>query len=215
MGMPLKTKAILAVAALAFIAMLVIFSEEPSLPDARGTCSSMGIDPQAMKEGTCYVGNSKTVVVDRGHRLKLETLDARLLGIRQGTTLSGPGGTRGAKGVFLTFDLAITNRTDAPVRVGPNQFALLIQGTYGEDVEAEREYEPHSFLAQRKPLPPGGTVRGTVVFQVPQNAPTVMREHGNLDLANFGPGGSDYEPEAVLDGAEVGVIRTYLKPSSG
>ena len=42
-----------------------------------------------------------------------------------------------------------------------------------------------------------------------------MREDGNLDLANFGTTGGDYEPEAALNGSEVGVIRTYREPDDG
>ena len=58
-----------------------------------------------------------------------------------------------------------------PARVGENQLLLRIQDDYGEDVEAEEEFEPHSFLARRKPIAPGATATGTVVFEVPRTLP--------------------------------------------
>jgi hypothetical protein len=213
MGMPVKNKLILGAIALATLVVLFIFGQEPpSGRSTRDTCPSQGIDPEVRNEGTCYVGDTKTVVVDSTHRLRLETLEAKLGGIRESTALSSPNGVRLAQGMFVTVVLAITNRTDQPETLGENQVALNLGGTVGEDEGVERAYEPHSFLAQGKAIPPGGTGHGTVTFAISDADAEVLTTEGNLDIGNFRTDG-DYEPERLLQEPEVGVIRTYRKPT--
>jgi hypothetical protein len=207
-----KTKLILGAVALAVVGMLFVFSREPGGPDTRDTCRAAGIDPETMAEGTCYVGESKQVVVDFGHLLKIESLDARLLGARVARRLTGPGGTKLARGRFVTFDLALTNRTGAPAVFGESQAVLLVRRDYGEDVEAEEGYEADSLHSQGRSIEPGETVHGSVTFQVPPGEAKLVDREGNLDLSNFGSGGGDFEPEALFQEPEVGVIRTYRKP---
>ena len=208
-GMRPRTKAILWAAAIAVVGMLYVFSREPSRPATFDNCRAKGIDPEQMVEGYCLVGHTTTVVVDKGHLLKLETLDARLEGMREGTTMSGSEGTKLAKDghEFVTFDLAITNRTDSPQSVGESQ--LAIPGTWGEDAGVERGYEPHSFLNRPTPIAPGETAHGTVTFQMSTAAVENLAKEGNLDIDNFGPGNSDYDPEEVFNQPELGVMRTY------
>jgi hypothetical protein len=212
-----KTKLILGAIALAVVGMLFVFSREPGGPDTRETCTAAGIDPETMAEGTCYVGETKQVVVDLGHPLKLESLDARLLGARVTQRLTGPGGTKRAKGRFVTFDLALTNRTDAPVVFGENQAVLLVRRYNGEDVEAEEGFAPDSLYSQGRSIEPGETVHGSLTFQVPPGEAKLVDREGNLDFGNFGSGGGggDFEPEALFQEPEVGVIRTYRKPKPG
>jgi hypothetical protein len=210
--MPLKTKLILGTLALGVLVMLVIFGHEPSASAPRETCTSRGIDSEVRKEGTCYVGKRKQVVVNPGDVVRLESLDARLVGMRENAALSGPEGTKVAKGIFVTFDLAITNRTEIPQSVGENQLIVAYPSYYGEDVEAEQVYEPASFLAQKKEIPSERTVRGSVTFDLSVVAAERLVKEGNLDIGNFRTGG-DYEPERLLEEPEVGVIRTYRKPT--
>jgi hypothetical protein len=87
-----RTKVILWAAALAVVGMLYVFSREPSRPDVFDNCPAKGIDPEQMVEGYCLVGNTTTVVVDKGHLLKLETLDARIEGCASGPRCRVPKG---------------------------------------------------------------------------------------------------------------------------
>jgi hypothetical protein len=208
-GMRLRTKVILWLVALAVVATLVIFSEEPSPPGPVDTCPEKGIDPSRMKEGTCFDGETKLLVVNVGDPVELRTLTARLEGTRETASLSGPAGTKRAQGKFVTFDLAITNREPHPEVLGKGQMVLVLAESHGPDLEAERRYEPHSFLAHRHPIRPGETVHGTVTFEVPPGELDEVTEHGNLDIANFGLRGDAFNPNAVLQGSEVGVMRTY------
>jgi hypothetical protein len=216
--MPLKNKLILAAIGLAVIGMLYVFSREPSFPSAsaRDTCPEQGIDPTSMVEGTCYVGGTKTVVVDKHHGLKIRTLEARLERIRVTSEITGPQGTLEADRHFVTFDLAVTNRTDEPHLLEADQIALLLDSLYGQDGEAQAAgYEPHSFEAQKVKIPPHGTVRGSVVFNLPgAKQLEEIAEHGNLDIGNFGAIDGGLEPEKLFEQGELGVIRTYRKPRS-
>ena len=108
---------------------------------------------------------------------------------------------------FVTFDLEITNHTDTPQSVGESQ--LAIADSWGEDTAVERGYEPHSFLSRPTPIAPGETARGTVTFQMSTAAAEDLAKEGNLDIDNFGPGNSDYDPEEVFNQPELGVMRTY------
>ena len=210
-GMRLRTKVILWVAALAFIAMLVIFSEEPGFPELPDTCPEKGIDPQEMKEGTCYDRGTTDVVVNEGDALRLETLEARLEGIHEAASLSGPAGTKRAEGRFVIFDVAITNRAAYSTELGKDQLALLVGNFDGPDLEAERRYEPHALLAHRHPIRPGETVHGTVVFQLSTEEAEQVTESGNLDIVDFGVQGEASDPKAAFSTSLIGVMRTYRK----
>ncbi len=168
-----------------------------------------GIDPTQMKEGTCFDGETTAVVVDRGDTLNLQTLAARLEGTRERASLSGPAGTEAAQGRFFTFDLAITNMADYSVTLVKDQLTLLLGKPYGEDIEVEKRFEPHSLLVQKRLILPGETVHGTVTFEVPTEEVGRVAETGNLEIANFGVRGDAYEPEAIFNDSEMGVMRTY------
>jgi Domain of unknown function (DUF4352) len=208
-GMRPRNKALLWAAAIAVVAMLYVFSREPSGHDTTETCRAKGIDPSEMVEGTCVSGKRKLVVVDVGHRLKIDTLEARLEGMREGTTMSGPEGTKPAAAgkEFVTLDLEVVNRTDSPQSVGGSQLALV--GDYGEDTVVERGFEPHSFLSRPNPIAPGESAHGSVTFQMSAKAAEGLAKVGDLEIDNFGTGDGDYDPEEVFEQAEVGVMRTY------
>ncbi len=202
-GMRPRTKVILWAAALAVVGMLYVFSREPSRPDTFDNCPAKGIDPEQMVEGYCLVGHTTTVVVNKGHLLKLETLDARLDGMREGTTMSGPAGTKlAADGhEFVTFDLEITNHTDTPQSVGESQ--LAIADSWGEDTAIERGYEPHSFLSRPTPIA-RETARGTVTFQMTPRRSKTWRKRGTststtsaLVTATTTPKKSSISPNSV------------------
>lgn len=166
-------------------------------PETSSDCGAKEITTEARKEGSCFYDNTKIVVVDEHSALKLDSLEARLEGIRE-------------REKHVTFDLAITNRTDEPATVTEDQFVLLLGSKlYGEDSAADERNEPRSFRAREHEIPPRGTENGTVTFTVPGPEIKTLREGGNLDLGNFvGTGGAD-EPEAIFDAPEYGVIRTY------
>jgi hypothetical protein len=208
-GMRPRNKAILWAGAVAVVGMLYVFSREPSRPATFDNCATKGIDPEQMVEGFCLVGKTTTVVVDKGHLLKLKTLEARLEGIHERTTMSGPKGTKaaGEGKEFVTFDLALTNDTDSAQSVGGSQLAIVPD--WGEDIAIEEGYEPRSLLSRPTPIAPGETAHGTVTFKMGTGGVEDLAKEGNLDIDNFGAGDSDYEPEEVFDQPEVGVLRTY------
>jgi hypothetical protein len=195
---------LMVVAVLAVIAEHFVEGSYPSF----GDCGSKEIDRGARKEGTCTEGNSTLVVVDRHSVLKLQSLRARLLGIQKRKTIKGPTGSKTTKGVFLTFEVAVTNRTDAPATVAGGQFVLLLSEIHSEAAEVEH-YERRSFLGREREIPPQGTVEGTVTFAVGTAQVRALRKAGNLDVVNLGSSVPPYDPEALYREREYGVIRTY------
>jgi hypothetical protein len=192
------------------VAVLAVVAEHFAAGTFRESdCGTKEIDRGAHQEGTCTEGNTKLVVVDRHSVLRLETLEARLLGIRQRKTIEGPAGSRTAKGTFVTFEVAVTNRTDAPAEVVAGQFMLFVGGLHSESVEVEEEYEPRSFLSRGRAIPPNGTEEGTVTFATSVKGAASLAESGNLDVVNLGTSVSPLEPEGLFYKGEYGVIRTY------
>jgi hypothetical protein len=175
---------------LAWVAKQFVEGSYPS-----SDCGAKGIDTRAHKEGTCTEGGTTLVVVNKGSVLKLKSLEARLLGVRERKTIGGPDGSKTTKGEFLTFELEVTNRTDSPATVAAGQ--------------VEEDFEPRSFLARDRAIPPGGTETATVTFGVSTGEAGWVAESGNLDLVNFGTSVSIYEPEGLFSKSEYGVIRTY------
>jgi hypothetical protein len=171
-------------------------------------CRAKGISSEAHKEGTCEDDGTKQVVVNQHSVLKLDSLEARIEGIQVRQEINGPPGSKAAQGPFVTFDLALTNRTDGPATLSDEQTRLLAGRGYEEDLAID-EAAPRAFLA--RPIPPGKTEDGTVTFALPAKQVKAMREEGNLDIGNFGAATADgdYEPEAMFEGSEYGVMRTY------
>lgn len=172
-------------------------------------CGAKEISRGAHKEGTCTEGNTRLVVVDRHSVLKMETLEARLLGFQERKTIEGPAGSKTSKGKFVTFEVAVTNRTDAPEEVAEGQFMLFLGELHHESVEVEEKYEPRSFLSRGREIPPDGTEEGTVTFAASAKGAASVRENGNLDVVNLGTSVSALEPEGLFYKGEYGVIRTY------
>jgi hypothetical protein len=204
-GMRPRTKLILFAAALALVGTLYVFAQGPSTSTV-DNCREKGIDPEEKKVGTCEDDGTKNVVVNPSEMLELETLDAQLRWMRE-RLAQIPAGT-GAKGHDeVTFDLAVTNRTDAPETFGQGQILLEGARLYTPDVAAEKasgdalEFDP-------TPISPGKTVGGTVTFETSSKAARQLHVVGDLDIGNFGSDPTDSEPEAFFEAPEIGVIRT-------
>jgi hypothetical protein len=202
--MRLRTKVILGAAALAVIGMLYVFSEEPSRTPV-DECPAKGIDPEEKKVGSCENEGTEDVVVNPSERLVLETLDAQLDGIHERPASASAGSHD--KRELVTFDLAVTNRTDAPATFGQSQFLLEVRRVYGPDTEVE-DRSGDALQGRSNPVGPGETVNGTVAFDVPPGEARRLHVNGNFDVGNFGHSGASFEPEALFDASELGVIRT-------
>lgn len=194
------------VVVVAIVGMNVVTGHYPT-----SDCRAKGIDPSARKEGSCDDYGTKLVVVDKHSVLKLDSLEAKLEGVSERKRTSGPLGAKTASGTYVVFDLALTNLTKSPQTFTGDQTRLQLRYEVGEDVAIDRDHEPRSFLARRREIPPHGSEVGTVTFEVSRQEVELLKKQGNLDIGNFGastPEGN-YEPEAMFEGSEYGVIRTY------
>lgn len=203
-----STRLIIFLVVVAVLAVVANHFVEGSYPPI-GDCGTKEIDTGRHKEGTCTEGGATIVVVNKDGVLKLPSLEARLLGVHERKTTKGPTGSKTATGRFLVFDLAVTNRTDAPATVAEGQFMLFLGGLHSEAVEVEEDYEPRSFLARDRAIPPHGTESETVTFSVSAKGAALLSTAGNLDVVNLGTSVSPFEPEALFTESEYGVIRTY------
>jgi len=175
---------------------------------ADGDCEEKGIDGPERKEGTCFAEGTKWVVADMHSPLKLETLEARLTGLQERKTISSEFESTTANGVFVTFDLTITNLTHAPQEFEEAQAVLFVdESVYTQDFEVQNGSEERSFLWEEGPIQPQEPFEGTVTFDIPRKIAKKITAEGNLDIANFGA--EYYEPEAFFEEEEIGTIRTY------
>ncbi len=188
--------------------------EEEAEESGEGSASSSDCDEKeinsgARKEGTCTEGNTKVVVADLHSPLKLETLQAKLLGIEEHKTIQGKfGESDTANGVFVTFKLEVMNLSHAPQEFEEEQSVLFVnESIYTQDFEVQNGIEQNSFLWKAAEIQPGGSVEGTVTFDIPEKIAKKITDEGNLDFINFGA--EYFEPEEFFEQEEVGTIRTY------
>lgn len=177
--------------------------------DSSSDCEEKEINSGSRKEGTCIEGNTKVVVVNLNSPLKLETLEAKLLDIEERKTISGEyGESETANGIFVTFNLMVTNLSHAPQELEEEQTVLYVgESIYTQDFEVQNGIEQDSFLWQGAEIQPSGGVEGTVTFDIPKKIAKKITEEGNLNFLNFGV--EYFEPEEFFEQEEVGTIRTY------
>lgn len=167
-------------------------------------CEEKGISKPPREEGTCVDEVTRYVVVNRDGVLKLPTLEAEMLDLRETKTITGDsGGSATAQGTYVVVELSITNRTDSPERFEDSQIVLWVGGPYTADAKVQSKVERKSFLGQDTPIQPGDSQIGTVVFDLPSSSFKALGREGNLDIVNFGSKGE------VLTQEEIGTIRTY------
>lgn len=192
------------------VAALAVFVEhfvEGTYPPT--DCEKKEIEVGAHKEGICFEGNTRLVVVDRHSTLRMATLEAKLVGIHDRKTIRGPAGSRTAEGEFVTVEVAVKNTSDAPAAVVAGQFVLYADEPHSESVEVDKNYEPRSFLSRGRKIPPQGTERGTVTFATATGEAESVPESGNFDVAPLGDPVPISNPRALFNKSEYGVIRTY------
>lgn len=172
-----------------------------------GSCEELGITHEVGKEGRCVEEGVTNVVVNKGSLLKLKELNARLLDTETVKSITGEyGDTKTANGVFVIFELEITNKAHTPTYFDSGQeqaYLSLGENLYTEDFDAENYALDSSFFSNFEEIQPETPSTGTIVFDVPKKLVPDLRESGNLEILNFSDEG--YSEEAT----EVGIFRTY------
>lgn|GEM_PF-6629848 len=158
----------------------------PSTTTASTDCNALGINPTQMREGTCTHAGITYTIVDEDHTLRLQTLWARLDGVRAVSSLGG-GTVNAAGGRFIVASVTVTNRLPSPQgfdKDGTQQAGLILGGAlFKEDVSAERQADPTSCLNRdRVPIQPGKSQTCDVIFLVPAAAAAQLGRHGSGDL---------------------------------
>lgn len=176
--------------------------------DVENDCEAKEINGGSRKEGTCIEDGIRWTVVNLKSPLKLETLEAKLLDIRNQKSISGLGETATANGIYVTFEIEVTNLARAPQELEEAQTILFVnESIYTQDFDVQNGFEQQSFGWQATPIQPQGSMVGTVTFDVPEKVAKSITKEGNLDFLNFGA--EWYEPEEFFEQEEIGSIRTY------
>lgn len=182
--------------------------EEGEGASGDGECAEKEISTDAHKEGICTEDGTTWSVVNMGSTLKMETLEARLLDIKEQKSITDLGETATANGIYTSFEIEVTNLTHAPVELEESQVVLFLdESTYTQDFNVQNGFEQQSFLWQATPIQPQGSMTGTVTFDLPEKVVKKVTTDGNLDFVNFGT--EIYGGEEFFEQDEVGTIRTY------
>lgn len=181
-------------------------AEEEPAPD---DCDALGINPQERREGSCVSDGQAFEVVNRGSKLRLAELNARLLDIETTKTVSSEYlDPVEASGTYVIATLDVENKMNVPQSFDPmgDHAALFLDGNiFTEDFEAANTLET-SFLYDSKPIQPKSSRTGAVVFDIPNRFLPELDRAGNVAILNFSElsGFTDaYDPPEVI-----GVIRT-------
>lgn len=180
---------------------------------ASKACDDKGINREGLKTGTCYEGGYRLTVVNKDDLLKLEELNAKLNGWTTASNLAsgGGGGSARAAGIFVIFDLTITNKLNGPVAFDETQDQVILgigERNFTENFDAQNgPLEDSCLWKEPSEIQPGLSKTCKVVFDVPPKAAELMTERsdkggGNLVLFNF----SDQDTE---DRNRYGAFRLY------
>jgi hypothetical protein len=144
-------------------------------------CTTLGIDPTGMREGTCTHAGVTYVIVDMDHTLKLHTLSAKLNRIQTTNSLNGTA----AQGKFIVPSLTITNHLELPQTFdarGTQQAGLILNGTVYTEASSAEKSDSASCLSQDVRIPAGKSETCDVVFEVPAGSVPDLGKHGSGDL---------------------------------
>jgi hypothetical protein len=160
-------------------------------------CRRKGITRKKGKEGSCYEESGRRVlVVDRGARLHLDELDARILGVRVREL-------RDQRRADVSFDVELRNNLDGLVDVQPAHFGLLLgRGVYAPNLLATGR-GANSMFRRGVGLRARARVKGTMTFTVSRRAARHLERDGNLELLQFS------DTSLAKASLTVGVFRTY------
>ena len=160
-------------------------------------CRRKGITRRKGKEGSCYEESGRRVlVVDRGARLRLPELDARILDMR---VRELPAQRR----ADVAFDVELLNNLDGLVDVQPSHFGLLLgRGVYAPNLLATGR-GANSMFRRGVGLRARARASGTVTFTVSRRAARHLERDGNLELLQFS------DTSLAKASLTVGVFRTY------
>lgn len=175
------------------------------------SCEAKGINPEKLKTGTCTDDQGRTaVVVNKADTLQLKELSVTMNGFTTAETLGGEfDDPVSASGVFVVFDLTVTNKLDMPASFDQDQDQVVLalgNANYTESFEAENgPVEDSCLFKEPSDIQPGTSKSCKVVFDVSakhgQNVAAKSLK-GNLNVLNF----SDSAEESFN---RYGTIRLY------
>ena len=170
-------------------------------------CGEEALEAAIGGGGTCSAAGKQYVVADRGEKLELDSLTAKLRGLKTAGRVSGDfkPARRPEESTFVVATLAVTNESERP----------SVFDDFGEQVELEASEETYkepfdvlngvatdSFTWESKKIKPGETQLGEVVFDVPEEAADDLEDSAGILVLNFSDQGNRQRAD------QVGLLRT-------
>lgn len=170
-------------------------------------CGEEALESAVGGGGTCSAAGDEYVVADRGEKLELDTLTARLSDLKTTGRVSGDfkPARRAEEGRFVVATLAVTNtgKRAAVFDDFGEQVELEAGGeTYREPFDVLNGVATGSFLWESKEIKPGDTQLGEVVFDVPRDAADDLDDAGAILVLNFADQGNRRRAD------QAGLLRT-------
>ena len=152
------------------------------------SCVARGITVPPFNEGACRQGGVRFVVANGRSLMRLRTMNVAIRGFSVREQLGTAAQPLSPQGSFLLIELAVTNRTAKPQRVLPGQTLLLLEPQrFEEQATAERRVHADALaFARRRPIGPGETVTGVVIYDVAVSDVERITRDGQLLVTNFG-----------------------------
>ena len=181
---------------------------EPADEDDPRRCSVREITPQTTKEGVCVRDEDGKVVryANASSTLRLRDLNLKphLNSVSEMTELTGPIGTLTAEDghTFVLMELTWKNKTKKARRLNESLRQVVVVTAVGGSGAVARGEQllPDSFF-NSKPVPPDGTQRATMVFQMPEEAAKGLTLRGatpHLQVRNFDIPEGESPPDGVI-----------------
>jgi hypothetical protein len=170
------------------------------------SCESRGINRVEGEQGTCVRDGVKYTVVDRDQTLKLEELDATLIGVDTARTLRiKKNELARAKGRYVILTLRVKNKLDMPARFGGPGFGQVLLGDGSRQfTEESSAVHREDTFSTRGGIPPGETETAKMILETPAAFARELEERkASLAIANFKDAG------AVEATNRLGIIRLW------
>jgi hypothetical protein len=171
------------------------------------SCGEEALEEAIGGGGTCSAAGTQYVVADRGEKLELDSLTAKLSDLRTTDRVSGDfkPAQRAKEGTFVVATLAVTNTSDRKAVFDDfgEQVELEAAGeTYKEPFDVLNGVATDSFLWESKDIKPGETQLGEVVFDVPDDTAEDLEDSASILVLNFEDQGNRQRAD------QAGLLRT-------
>jgi Domain of unknown function (DUF4352) len=173
------------------------------------SCLSKHMGATTHNQGVCTLASGlRFYFVNRTTKLVLPQLAVKLNSVSETKTIGSGRSATTAKGMYVVVQLTVTNRTSGAVPFdGAHNQTLLITSKQAFTEDAASQHEPRSFAQEAKtPIPAGGSLSGSLVYDVTSSELKAVRQSGVLTVLQFTDAGVNIsrKPQSVVGALRLG-----------